>query len=86
MKKASLNFSQLLLALIFCFSAMAQSDNDSVKAFKEIYKSEAADRRLEREIKKKELLQAPSQITSANDTSASSKTKKEKCRRRKIDK
>ncbi len=83
MKKASLNFFKLLVAMIICFSATAQSDTNSVKAFKDIHNSEEADRLLEREIKKKELLQTPSGIISEKDTPVNSKTKKENCRRRK---
>ena len=73
----------LLIASAFSFTAMAQSDTNSVKAFKDIYKTQDTDQHFEREIKKKELQKAPSQIIAANDTTALKMTRKDKCRKKK---
>jgi hypothetical protein len=73
----------LSFAILFIsFAAMAQKDTNSVKAFKDIHKIQETDRHLEKEIKRKELQKAPSQIYV--DTKAASKAiKKEKYKRKK---
>ena len=69
-------------ALLFIsFAAIAQQNTNSVKAFKDINKTEETDRHLEKEIKKKELQKAPSQLYL--DSTKSQVIKKEKYRRKK---
>ncbi len=72
-----------LVASAISFTAMAQSDTGSVKPFKDIHKTQETDWHLEREIKKKELQQAPSQIIVASDSAALKNTRKHKCRKKK---
>ena len=69
-------------ALLFIsFAAMAQKDTNSVKAFKDIHKTEETDRHLEKEIKKKELQKDPSLLYL--DSNRSQVIKKEKNKRKK---
>lgn len=60
---------------------MAQKDTNSVKPFKDIYKTQETDRHLEKEIKKKELQEAPSLLYL--ESTRSQVIQKEKCRRKK---
>ena len=83
MKTTFYKLFSFIVGSAFSFSVIAQSDTGSAKPFKEIYKTQETDRHLEKEIKKKELQQAPSQITVLNDSSAVKKTKKHTCRRKK---
>ncbi len=83
MKNSCNKFFSVTIALAISFTTMAQEDTNSVKAFKDIYKNQETDRHLEKEIKKKELQKAPSQIIVANDSTALKMTKKEKCRMKK---
>lgn len=72
----------MAVILISC-TALAQSDSNSTRPFKDINKTQETDRHLEKEIKKKELQKAPSQIIAANDTTALRMIKKDKCRKKK---
>ncbi len=83
MKNTLYEYFSFVAALLISCTAMAQSDTSSVKPFKDIHKTQETDRHLEKEIKKKELLQAPSQIIVVNDSSALKTTKKHKCRKKK---
>ena len=83
MKTVQYKLFYFIIASAISFTAMAQSDTSSVKPFKDIHKTQETDRHLEKEIKKKELLQAPSQIIVVNDSSALKTTKKHKCRKKK---
>ena len=84
MKTTHYKLFSFFVASAISFTAMAQSDSGSVKPFKDILKTQETDRHLEREIKKKELQQAPSQIiVASDDSSALKKTKKHKCRKKK---
>lgn len=83
MKNSDFKYFFSSAVLFISFEAMAQKDTSSVKAFKDIHKTQETDHYLEKEIKKKELQKAPSQIYV--DTTAASKTiKKKKYRRKKI--
>jgi len=83
MNTSQYKWVSLFVASIISFTAMAQSDTSAPKSFKEIYKTQETDRHLEKEIKMKELQQAPSQIIVTKDSSALKTTKKHKCRKNK---
>ena len=83
MRTTHYKFFSFIVASAFSFTAIAQKDTNSVKAFKDIYKTQETDRHFEKKIKKEELQKAPSQIISANDTSSLKMTKKDKCRKKK---
>jgi hypothetical protein len=80
MKNFNSKYFFSFVMLFISFAAMAQKDTSSVKAFKDIHKIQEPDRHLEKEIKKKELQQAPSLLYL--DSSRSQAIKKEKCRRK----
>ncbi|MGZ8557826.1 MAG: hypothetical protein ACXWWC_05820 [Chitinophagaceae bacterium] len=83
MKTMHYKLFSFIIASALSFTATAQSDTGSAKPFKEIFKEQETDRPLEKEIKKKELQQAPSLIVVANDSSALKKAKKYGCRKKK---
>jgi len=81
MKNPDLKYFFSFALLFISFAAIAQQDTNSVKAFKDIHKTEETERHLEREIKKKELQKAPSLLYL--DSTKSQVIKKEKYRRKK---
>jgi predicted tellurium resistance membrane protein TerC len=81
MKNPDLKYFFSLVLLFISVAAIAQQDTNSVKAFKDIHKTEETDRHLEKEIKKKELQKAPSLLYL--DSTKSQVIKQEKYRRKK---
>jgi hypothetical protein len=81
MKNPDLTYFFSFSLLFISFAAIAQKDTNSVKAFKDIHKTEETDRHLEKEIKKNELQKAPSVLYL--DSTKSPVIKKEKYRRKK---
>jgi predicted tellurium resistance membrane protein TerC len=81
MKNPDLKYFFSLVLLFISVTAIAQQDTNSVKAFKDIHKTEETDRHLEKEIKKKELQKAPSLLYL--DSTKSQVIKQEKYRRKK---
>jgi len=61
--------------LFISFAAVAQRDTNSVKAFKDIHKTQETDKHLEKKIKKQELQKAPAKLHV--DTTVPRKLKKE---------
>lgn len=81
MKNPDLKYFFSFALLFISFTAIAQQDTHSVKAFKDIHKTGETDRHLEKELKKKELQKAPSLLYL--DSIKSQVIKKEKYRSKK---
>jgi hypothetical protein len=81
MKNPDLKYFSPFALLFISFAAIGQQDTNSVKAFKDIHKTEETDRHLEKEIKKKELQKTPSLLYL--DSTKSQVIKQEKYRRKK---
>ncbi|HKZ65877.1 MAG TPA: hypothetical protein VJ111_05970 [Chitinophagaceae bacterium] len=60
MKKALIKYSSFTVAFLIAYTGMAQKD--SLKPFKDIYKTQETDRHLEKEIKKQELQKTPAKL------------------------